>query len=186
MGNTATKRGRPKKPKKGTAAHKAAAIRRSSKAPNKRDSAAYLLSAKNKRSPKGLSLKRVSIVGAGTNGSRTNIKQEDKPLVKRSSQAKRGSISISRKTVTVTNSTDKSTENKLVVENDNLNNNISRKEGDYEECSHDVALLILHSTPSQIRKHLEKLGAADGLNSDQGSDTESEFNTDDEAAPKDE
>ena len=55
MGNTATKRGRPKKPKKGTAAHKAAAIRRSSKAPNKRDSAAYLLSAKNKRSPKALS-----------------------------------------------------------------------------------------------------------------------------------
>jgi hypothetical protein len=50
---------------------------------------------------------------------------------------------------------------------------------EYDQMGHDLALHILHSKPSETRRHLDYLGAAGGL-SDHGSDTESDFMTDDE------
>ena len=154
MGNLSTKQKLSAKPTTGSAAH-ATPLKRNSK--QKRESSAiHLQTAKDKRSKnKGLSLKRLSLAPATV----TRVSSK--------SQAKRGSITIGRKVATLTEKSTTNTSTTVEIQ-------------DYDHIGHDVALHILHSTPSQVRRHLEKLGAADGLGSDNGSDTESDFETDDE------
>ena len=86
-------------------------------------------------------------------------------------KARRGSIEVGRR-------------NPAHVAEDQRNEteqpeNVGNTSQDYDHMGHDLALHILHSTPSQARRHLHHLGAAGGL-SDHGSDTESDFMTDDE------
>ena len=162
MGNTTSTNPRSKHPKSGTVPHRTTSKRNSFKAPNKRESTSHLQAVKNKRASKGLSLKQVSIVAGREQRSKSS-------RASNKTRAKRGSIGIERKTNI------SSVENALEA-----NNNSDIATQDYEVCSHGVALHILHSTPSQVRRHLERLGAASGLGSDQGSDTESDFETDDE------
>ena len=165
MGNTSTTP-RSKKSKSSTVPHRTISKRSSFKALDKRESTSHLQAVKNKRASKGLSLKQVSIVAGREQRSKSS-------RASNKTRAKRGSIGIERKTNL------NSIENGLEV-----NNNPDIATQDYEVCSHGVALHILHSTPSQVRRHLERLGAASGLGSDQGSDTESDFETDDEEGSK--
>lgn len=87
-------------------------------------------------------------------------------------KARRGSIEVGRRNPAQHVAEDQQNETKQPE-------NVGNTSQDYDHMGHYLALHILHSTPSQARRHLQYLGAAEGL-PDHGSDTESDLMTDDE------
>ena len=164
------------KTKKGTNAHKKEQRRKSAKAPAHRQSSIHLQKARERRASKGISLKMMPTLGTA----------KQNPMTRQHSAGKRGSVSIMKKMdIKTANTKFNSSNNTNTSNNTNIEmtgtTQLSSTNQDYDQIPHDVALQIIHSSHSDIRKHLETLGAADGLESDQGSDTESEFGTDDES-----
>tara|TARA_B100000780_G_C20902463_1_gene359223 strand:- start:66 stop:620 length:555 start_codon:yes stop_codon:yes gene_type:complete len=169
------------KTKKGTNAHKKEQRRKSAKAPANRQSSIHLQKARERRASKGISLKMMPTLGTAKQNPMTRQHSAGK-------RGKRGSVSITKKMDIKTANTKFNSSNNTNTNNNNNTNiemtgttQLSSTNQDYDQIPHDVALQIIHSSHSDIRKHLETLGAADGLESDQGSDTESEFGTDDES-----
>lgn len=187
------------KVKKGSVAYVNQQKRNLAKAPDKRVSQVHLKNAQKKRQTKGLSLANLLTLGGDE---RNNPMRTKQPTPKRGSIAithrhvgrttEMSSASSSNTTLQSNNTSNNSNKSKKVptlMLSSGSNENYTKKNGnanqnstgqDYDQYGHDVALHILHSRPSEVRQQLAKLGAADGLGSDEESDTESDMETDDD------